>query len=241
MHKFSQTCLASVALVVLFVGDSFSHSIMDRIVNTSSLEHDPTAEQTNKSEACRETVTINGRNIYHAEKQAFFVNAFQNTVFRGPRGYCVTTLGRNDYVVRPGIGAHKLLKHKVTWNAARVICMRDGGQLAVIDSAEKEAVFRSWMTQETVDAVWLGVHDLFDEGSWVTLSGEPLAEMSYYPWAKDEPNNWNTQNCGILSSKMATKGISDTSCDNKESFICEISLCDFDPDLTFPRTHMDKL
>ncbi|XP_076278648.1 C-type lectin lectoxin-Thr1-like isoform X1 [Lasioglossum baleicum] len=236
MRKSSLTSLASVALVVLFFGGG---QTTDVILEASNI-HFPN-DQSNKSAACPDTVTINGRNVYHAEHQAFFVNAFSNMVFRGPKGYCVTTLERGDYVIRPGIGAHKLFKHKVTWNTAREICMRDGGQLAVIDSADKEAVFRSWMTNETLNGVWLGIHDLFEQGSWVTLTGEPVAAMTYYPWAKDEPNNWHeNQHCGILWATLKTQGISDTSCTIKESFICEISLCE-DPGPIFPSTRIDML
>lgn len=236
MHTFSLTTLGGVALALLFV--EAGHALGAKL--EKSEVRDP-IDQANESAACPDTLTITGRNIYHAAQQSFYINAFPNAVFRGPKSYCVTTLNRDDYVVRPGIGAHKLFKHKVTWNAAREICMREGGQLPIIDSRGKEAMFRSWMTNETLDGVWLGIHDLFEQGTWVTLAGEPIAAMSYYPWAKDEPNNWHDeQHCGILWARQKTEGISDASCAIKESFICEISLCEIMGPV-IPSTNLDSL
>ncbi|XP_076643419.1 C-type lectin lectoxin-Thr1-like isoform X1 [Halictus rubicundus] len=222
MRRLSLTSVASVVLVVLFFEGGQASDVP---LETSTIRD--SNDQTNKTAECSDTLTINGRNIYHAQQQAFYINAVPNTVFIGRKGYCVSTLERNDYVITPGIGAHKLFKHKVPWNTAREICMREGGQLPMIDSAEKEAVFRSWMTNETLTGVWLGVHDLFEQGTWVTLSGERVATMSYYPWAEGEPNNWHEeQHCGILWLKVKAAGICDTKCTIKESFICEINLCE---------------
>ncbi|XP_033338705.2 hemolymph lipopolysaccharide-binding protein [Megalopta genalis] len=177
-------------------------------------------------ECTAEKVTLNGGNNYHATQQVFYINANPQTVFQGPRGYCVTTLDRNDYIPRPRIGAQKLFKHKVVWNEAREICMAEGGQLAVIDSAEKEAVFRNWMTNETIDGIWIGIHDFFEQGSWLDLAGERIASTSYYPWAKHQPSSEDNHRCGILWRTRTTAGISNARCDIRESFICEISLCD---------------
>lgn len=177
-------------------------------------------------ECSAEKVTLTGGNNYHATQQVFYINAYPQTVYQGPKGYCVTSLDRTDYVLRPGIGAQRLFKHKVAWNEAREICMAEGGQLAVVDSAEKEAVFRNWMANETVNGVWTGIHDFFEEGSWLNLAGERIALTSYYPWAKDQPSSGTNEHCGILWRLRTATGISNARCDIKQSFICEISLCD---------------
>ncbi|XP_078051018.1 hemolymph lipopolysaccharide-binding protein-like [Augochlora pura] len=173
-----------------------------------------------------EKVTLNGGNNYHATQQVFYINAYPQAVYQGPKGYCVTALDRADYVPRPGIGAQKLFKHKVAWNEAREICMAEGGQLAAIDSAEKETVFRNWMANETIDGVWTGIHDFFEEGSWLNLAGERIAATSYYPWARNQPSSGANEHCGILWRLKTAAGISNARCDIKESFVCEISLCD---------------
>ncbi|XP_076643407.1 uncharacterized protein LOC143353744 isoform X3 [Halictus rubicundus] len=173
--------------------------------------------QTTNSEA-------NNNPIVHSQARSTI--GCPNNVVTGPKGYCVNNFNRAGYVVRPGMGAHKLFKHEVTWNKAREICMQEGGQLPVIDSAEKEAIFRKWMTNEMVDDVWLGIHDRFVEGTWVTLTGESLDGKSYYPWAGGEPNDANGgEDCGVLS-KIPRNGINDFSCFGRFSYICEISLCD---------------
>ncbi|XP_076643422.1 C-type lectin lectoxin-Thr1-like isoform X4 [Halictus rubicundus] len=222
MRKLSLTSLAGVVLVVLFFegGQTFQLPLETPKIC------DPN-DQTNKSAESSDTLTINANNIYHAQQQTFYINPVPNTAVSWPHGCCANNFSRRDYVVTPGIGAHKFFKKEVTWNTARDICVRNGGQLPMIDSAEKEAVFRSWMTNETLTGVWLGVHDLFEQGTWLTLSGERVATMSYYPWAEGEPNNWHEeQHCGVLWLKATAAGICDSKCTVKESFICEINLCE---------------
>ncbi|XP_076378451.1 C-type lectin domain family 4 member M-like [Megalopta genalis] len=64
-----------------------------------------------------------------------------------------------------------------------------GGQLVVIDSAQKQAILRSRLARKSLQALWIGFHDLFEEGSWTTVTDELVDELDYYPWAKGEPNN----------------------------------------------------
>ncbi|XP_076643431.1 hemolymph lipopolysaccharide-binding protein-like isoform X13 [Halictus rubicundus] len=154
------------------------------------------------------------------------VNAVPNTVSVEPKSMCcVTGLDRNDYIVTPGVGAHKFFKQAMTWNVARDICVRDGAQLAVINSDAEEALFRSWKSKNSIGGVWIGVHDLFQQDWWVTLLGEPLATMSYDIWANNRPDNaFNREHCGVIWDDPA-KGIDDCPCDRKYAFVCEINVC----------------
>lgn len=136
------------------------------------------------------------------------------------------SLIRNDYVITPGIGIHKIHKRKITWNEARKYCMAEGAHLAVLDSAEEETLFKSWISKYDLGGLWLGFHDLFEEGSWTTVTGEFVDSMAYHPWAVNEPNNWrNEQHCGILWEKYKGGGADDYGCRNTASFVCEIDLC----------------
>nr|XP_033338713.1 hemolymph lipopolysaccharide-binding protein-like [Megalopta genalis] len=148
---------------------------------------------------------------------------------------CATSLDRCDYAITPGIGAHKLHKRKMTWNEARKICIMEGGHLPLLNSAKKEALFKSLMAKNSLNAVWIGFHDLFEEGSWTTVTGELVDTMSYHPWANDEPDNWNNeQHCGILWEKFKDGGVDDYKCSNTVPFICEIDLCPPSNPLIFP-------
>ncbi|XP_078051025.1 hemolymph lipopolysaccharide-binding protein-like [Augochlora pura] len=139
---------------------------------------------------------------------------------------CEPALLRSDYVTTPDVGVHKVHRRKVTWNEARKICMAEGAHLAVLDSAEEEALFKSWISKGNLGGFWIGFHDLFEEGSWTTVTGGYVDSMSYHPWAADEPNNWgNEQHCGILWEKYKGQGADDYGCHNHAAFVCEIDLC----------------
>lgn len=72
------------------------------------------------------------------------------------------------------------------------------------------------------DKAFVGVHDLFEEGDWVTLEGEPMHATGYAEWwpKLDNPNNLDGhQNCGAL---MNEGGLNDVMCYRKYAFFCEI-------------------
>ncbi|XP_076643428.1 salivary C-type lectin 2-like isoform X10 [Halictus rubicundus] len=215
MRKLSLTSLAGVVLVVLFFegGQTFQLPLETPKIC------DPN-DQTNKSAGCpiQATKTLHVYNVVR-------VDDLRNTMSTWPQGCCVNNLNRTDYVITPGVGAHKLFQNEVTWNRARDICVRDGAQLAVINSDAEEVLFRSWRSKNSLDGIWIGVHDLFQQDWWVTLTGEQLATMSYNIWAKNRPDNAkNREHCGVLWDDPA-KGIDDCWCEHKYSFICEINLC----------------
>ncbi|XP_076643435.1 C-type lectin mannose-binding isoform-like [Halictus rubicundus] len=201
MRQLSLTSFASVVLVVFFFEDGQASVVAVDLVN----------QPVNTTAGLFEVVPV---------------NAVPNTVSVGPKSMCcVTGLDRKDYTVTPGVGVHKFFKQATSWNVARDICVRDGAQLAVINSDAEEALFRSWKSTNSLGGVWLGVHDLFEKGWWVTATGEPLDAMSYYPWANAYPNDaYNYNHCGSLWAQPA-KGMINYRCDTKFAFICEIDLC----------------
>lgn len=80
-----------------------------------------------------------------------------------------------------------------------------------------------WLAKQNIYLTWLGVHDLFEEGEWVTLTGETLKAAGYDVWEKDEPNNTDdNEHCGIL---VNSGEMNDIPCDRMLPFFCEIKLC----------------
>ncbi|XP_033329044.1 hemolymph lipopolysaccharide-binding protein [Megalopta genalis] len=162
-----------------------------------------------------------------------YTNIIGGISFRQPGGKicCTPILDRSDYVVTPGLGAHKIHKRRATWNEARKICLMEGAHLAVLDSTRKNNLFKEWMSQESLETLWLGFHDLFEDGSWTTVTGDSVDTMGYHPWAKGEPNNLRNgrnhgQHCAILSVHvMEAMGADDGHCDGTSPFVCEIDLC----------------
>ncbi|XP_076378049.1 hemolymph lipopolysaccharide-binding protein-like [Megalopta genalis] len=140
---------------------------------------------------------------------------------------CIHFLDRCDYIVTPGIGAHKVHRHEVTWNEAQKICMVEGAHLAVLDSAEKENKFDEWINKEYLGGLWLGFHGLFERGSWTTVTGQFVDKLEYNPWAESEPDITDEKyRCGMLRKKYGfNDGAESNGCDKRFPFVCEINLC----------------
>ncbi|XP_043249693.1 hemolymph lipopolysaccharide-binding protein-like isoform X2 [Colletes gigas] len=157
------------------------------------------------------------QNNYMADKQSFFVNGRHSS----PSSVSL----KEGYVVTRGVGVHKLNRRRLTWNAARASCARDGGHLAVINSLAEEAVLLRVLREANVVEAWIGIHDLFEEGEWVTLTGELLEEAGYDNWTTafpNEPDNLGgNQNCGVL---LKVGGIDDVVCTLNHMYICEIDM-----------------
>lgn len=74
--------------------------------------------------------------------------------------------------------------------------------------------------------VFVGIHDLFVEGDWVTVFDEPLSAAGYSSWGKSEgiqqPDNRDgTENCGMMwwDGKFA-----DIVCSLELPFFCEMKI-----------------
>ncbi|XP_054001327.1 hemolymph lipopolysaccharide-binding protein-like [Hylaeus anthracinus] len=162
--------------------------------------------------------SVQCQNNYDADKQSFFVNGRQ-------RGTPNDAKMKEGYTITRGIGAHKLFNKRLKWNAARQTCMRDGGYLAIINSVAEESVLLRYMEQQNIAEAWLGIHDLFEEGDWVTLTGESLEEAGFDKWTTafaNEPDNYGgNQNCGVL---VKASGLDDVVCTLHHFYICEIDV-----------------
>ncbi|KMQ90804.1 hemolymph lipopolysaccharide-binding protein [Lasius niger] len=133
----------------------------------------------------------------------------------------------NDYLITPGMGAHKLHTRKLPWNKARRICIQEGGHLAVINSNSEEKILLRVLEENKVNQAWLGVHDLYEEGDWNTIMDETLEATGYSKW-KDasEPNNLDgKQHCGVLlkDGNSGITGMDDLDCAAANAFFCEIT------------------
>lgn len=75
-----------------------------------------------------------------------------------------------------------------------------------------------------VDAVstnqtFIGIHDLFEEGEWLTIEGKTLDQAGYDEWHFKLNNpTGSPQNCGTLTDNV---DLNDVCCDHKYAFFCE--------------------
>ncbi|XP_076235829.1 uncharacterized protein LOC143180171 [Calliopsis andreniformis] len=174
-------------------------------------------------------VQMTGSYNYHADQQVFFMNSLPQKLNKGFKS-CLSFLERDDYTVTPEVGVHKLHLRKRKWNHARKSCMEEGGHLAVINTAREEKVIQDLINKENLTEAYIGIHDLYEEGDWVTLTGENVYDMPYVKWSTLWPNlpdNYGgNQNCGVLRKEG---GMDDVDCALLHPYVCEIEFRYFLP------------
>ncbi|XP_029665636.1 hemolymph lipopolysaccharide-binding protein-like isoform X2 [Formica exsecta] len=113
----------------------------------------------------------------------------------------------NDYLITPGIAAHKLHIRKLTWNKARKACIQEG--------------------ENKASEAWLGIHEFYEEGGWNTIMDESLEATGYSKWTKMyredvkvPDDNDGSQHCGSL---VVNGGLDNRDCNDVYAFFCEIT------------------
>ncbi|KAI8494656.1 Proprotein convertase subtilisin/kexin type 9 [Branchiostoma belcheri] len=129
--------------------------------------------------------------------------------------------------IKQGTTLYKLYSEARTYASAREVCAADGGHLAdVRTEAIHNFLVRAARAVQPGRDYWIGLNDQKREGRWVWSDGSRLREGDFANWAAGEPNNsgqLGSQNCGQL---WAARGFlwDDDNCNEKDYFICEISL-----------------
>ena len=79
----------------------------------------------------------------------------------------------------PGVGYLKYHKYPKTWDDARKLCEEEGGHLAVINSEEESKAIQQYLASTPTientnhnDFAFVGFHDRFVEGDFVTIFGK---------------------------------------------------------------------
>lgn len=75
--------------------------------------------------------------------------------------------------------------------------------------------------------VWIGIHDQFENGDWLTIFGEPLESTGYVDWiiisdSQNPDNLFGKESCGAIVSSL-TVGLNDLPCYNELAYICEFN------------------
>jgi hypothetical protein len=80
--------------------------------------------------------------------------------------------------LRHGLGYYKVHGEPRNWQEARKICAQEGAHLAIINSKEESEALRSMLAPvaEKAKTVWafIGFHDLYTEGQYLTIFGKPM-------------------------------------------------------------------
>ncbi|XP_047467396.1 CD209 antigen-like [Mugil cephalus] len=109
-----------------------------------------------------------------------------------------------------------------SWQNARDFCQAYGGDLAIIDTKDKENSTVKYMRAKDLkntDGFWIGIRDIHEEGIWKWLNGEELVE-GY--WNDGEPNDVNDEDCGaVYSRENIFKNWNDVDCKATMKWLCE--------------------
>ncbi|XP_053994777.1 hemolymph lipopolysaccharide-binding protein [Hylaeus volcanicus] len=174
------------------------------------------------SDSTRPVVYMFALNSTHAVQQIFY-GQWPSNYRANNCNTCTRKVTRDDYSVSEGF-AHKLIRRKLKWGEARKVCIDEGGHMVVLNSLAEEGVVLNMIRSiEQVGEIWLGIHDMFVEDEWITVTGESLEQAGYNKWEPNKPDNaGGNEHCGVLFSNGL---IDDRSCDGSRSFVCEIDIC----------------
>ncbi|XP_068085261.1 hemolymph lipopolysaccharide-binding protein-like [Anabrus simplex] len=122
----------------------------------------------------------------------------------------------------PGVGYYKLYMTPLqSWAGAQQFCQSDGANLVVINSEPEADVIRKFYSREIPNldktGAWIGFHDQFKPGYYVTVFGETLSKAGYEKWASGHPVN--SKHCGFSFKN----GLLHTwQCEANLPFVCEL-------------------
>lgn len=132
---------------------------------------------------------------------------------RGSRAKSLTCNGRRFTIDKTDY----CLEGPATWQVAQTTCVRDGGELAMLDSeAENTALFKSLGAKNILANVWIGLSDEAIEGQFRWISGDSLVVPM---WRSGEPNDAGGEDCVEWGS--ADGRWNDLSCTTGLPSLCE--------------------
>uniref|UniRef100_A0A667YN53 C-type lectin domain-containing protein n=2 Tax=Myripristis murdjan TaxID=586833 RepID=A0A667YN53_9TELE len=112
-----------------------------------------------------------------------------------------------------------------SWQEARDNCKRQGADLAVIDSMEKQLAVSALLNDRAqtglIGGFWIGLKDDQEEGTWRWLDGTVLAEGF---WNDGEPNDsGHNEDCAATYPRAnPAKSWNDAPCQHTLKWICEM-------------------
>lgn len=99
--------------------------------------------------------------------------------------------------------------------------------LAVIQSAKEQELYAKALTSSCLKkGAWLGAHDLYDRGQWVTIFDEQLDNLPFVNWSAAFGKYGRPIQSTIWESCLHIVphdgGIDNSCCDYKNYFFCKI-------------------
>ncbi|KAJ9596773.1 hypothetical protein L9F63_012204 [Diploptera punctata] len=135
------------------------------------------------------------------------------------------SLPHSGYLKAPGsLGYYKKYKELKKFQAAIQACENDGSHLIIINSDLEERVM---MVLAGKGSHWVGIHDSYSEGKYLTVFNDTLKSTGYSKWYPGDPNDveWIDEDCLVFTyQSKARRGLADFNCEEKLPFVCEFDL-----------------
>ncbi|XP_053608541.1 hemolymph lipopolysaccharide-binding protein-like [Plodia interpunctella] len=145
------------------------------------------------------------------------------------------SLELQGYTINDGLGkAYKIMYHGRVWNEARLVCIDEGGKLAV-PKTEKEFKFLQQLVRTmkyaeisgTQFAIlsWLGINNIANHTIWVNVDGENINDSEFHKWAGNNGQAYSgplEPHCAAIDGMNF--GLRDFWCHRAQPFICEKTL-----------------
>lgn len=119
-----------------------------------------------------------------AAKQHTLTRRYRSIIKIGPTSFDVHISGaarpnyRFDYRYEKAFDTfYKLHSAPTTWAEARIRCQAEGSELLVVDSLDEAdaVVMLITLILNKYEGIFVGIHDLYSERSFITIRGEPNA------------------------------------------------------------------
>jgi hypothetical protein len=107
-----------------------------------------------------------------------------------------------------------------SWSQVHSLCRLSGANLLTVDDALEQAFIRSQLPTGSEQGLWIGLHDISQQGRYVWTNGVPY---KFAVWAHDQPNRTQHQNCVLINPEGdEQEGTWKTAnCNTNAGYICE--------------------
>ncbi|XP_018604949.1 asialoglycoprotein receptor-like 1 isoform X1 [Scleropages formosus] len=124
----------------------------------------------------------------------------------------------NDKWIRHKGSSYLLTTFKLTWHNSEMFCLREGGHLLTINTAEEQKYINS---VQRPDNYWIGLIERENEGEWSWVDGTDFSSTPHF-WAENQPDEWRLAADGEDCGEIIPRGLwNDAQCSLHHNFICE--------------------
>ncbi|PSN55224.1 Hemolymph lipopolysaccharide-binding protein [Blattella germanica] len=121
-------------------------------------------------------------------------------------------------------GYYKVHRDHKNWLDALKECEKEGAHLLILNSKEEALEMKKLLKQSRTERFWhwIGVHDYYKEGMYITIFNQPLSTVGFQEWYSGQPDGGDKQNCIYLQFSKSTEfGMGDVDCNGRGPYICE--------------------